>query len=381
HPFSNIEGLFITRTGEIYLTQPFDAQLIHMDAELNLIRFLGHPEGLLIPAGLSYQPQQVAVDENGRIYVISGNVLEGLVEINPDGTFNRFFGVINVTFSATELFWRNLQTTAQRARVQLWLPTTFTNLTIDQYGFIYATISDGDLGESVRKLNARGGNILRRPDYGTPSIGDIDFNLFGFGLPVGPSMISQVEVTDFGVYYVFDRTRNRIFAYDTDGHLLFAFGGRGEREGLTQNVVGMTLSENLILLADRANNSIEMFERTQYGAYVLEAARLQYNADYRGAADYWRRVLALNPYFQYANLGVGRALYRSGNFEEAQEYFRRAQNAAYFSRAFQQTRAEMLARNFTAIGVGIGVIIALLILKSVLKKIRQFRRQRRGAVA
>jgi len=379
--FTTIEGVFVTHTGEIYLAEPAAGRLIHLDADLNLVRILGHPEGLLIPGDLPYQPQQVAVDQNGRIFVISGNVLEGLVEINPDGTFNRFFGQIEVTFTAAELFWRQLQTRAQRQRSLLWLPTTFTNLTIDHNGFVFATLSDGQLGESVRQLNARGGNLLRRPDN-TPVVGDMDFITFGWGMPLGPSTISQVEVTEFGVYYVFDRTRNRVFAYDIDGHLLFAFGGSGSREGLTQNVVGMALSGDWIVLADRQTHTLEVFERTSYGHAIITAARHQYHANYMAAAEYWRQVLDYNPYFQYANLGIGRALYRNGYFREAQQYFLRAQNVPYYSRAFQQVRADFLEANFNAIGIGIGVIIVLYICVKIAKRFQLVSRfkNKRGEV-
>jgi len=369
--FGILEGIFVTDNGDIYIAEPAAGHVIHLDSDLNLARYLGHPEGLLIPGGLTYQPREVAVDQNGRIFVISTNILEGIVEKNPDGTFNRFFGVINVTFTPMELFWRTIATPAQRARMNLWLPMTFTNITIDNNGFVYAVLSDGTLGESVRRLNARGENILRRPDnFG---VGDVVFNSFGIGIPVGPSIISDVDVTDFGVYYVYDRTRNRVFAYDNDGNLLFAFGGIGEREGLTQNIVGFVIADNLVVKADRQTQSFEVFERTSYGQYIIDASYHQYHANYMLAAENWRRVLEYNPYFQYANLGVGRALYRNGYFAEAQEYFLRAQSPLYYSRAFRETRTELLENNMIFIFVGLLAVVVFNITIKVIKRKRGIR--------
>jgi len=380
--FTTLDGIFVTHdTGEIYVAEPGAERVVHLDKEFNLIRTLGRPYGIPLSETFPWQPVKVAVDQNGRIYVIANNVFEGIVEINPDGTFNRYFGVVNVTYTVMDLFWRALRTPAQRARMALWLPTAFTNLTIDSDGFVFAVISEGNLDEPVRKLNARGENILRRPS--SDHFWGDNHNLMttSFNTPQGPSILSHVHVTDFGVYYVFDRNRNRVFAYDDDGHMLFAFGGSGTREGLTQIVTGMAVSDTQLVLADRGNRSLEVFDLTVYGHNVLNAVYHQFHADWHSAAQYWRQVLDLNPYFQYAHLGIGRWYYRMGYFEEAIGHFQRAQNVTYFNMAYTRTRGAFFERHFNTIFIGILVFAALIAAYKIAKKNRLFSKQKRGLTA
>ena len=383
--FGPLEGIFVTHTGELYITDPNPGRIWHLDREFNFIRVLGRPDN--IPAAgahWNYHPTKVAVDHHGRIYVIARGVHEGLMELNPDGSFNRYLGTVPIRFSAAQIFWRALQTQQQRARALLVLSTQFSNLTVDRHGFIYATVFEGPDGTPVMRLNARGQNILRSP-YDDLMPGDLNFNHFGMGsqlVPVGPSILNFIQVTDFGVMYVFDTNRNRLFAYDYDGHMLFAFGGTGQRIGHTQIAVGMTMaSDNRLIIADRQTRTLEVFERTAYGIYVMEAARLQFNADWEGAAQYWRRVLHYNPYFQFAYLGVGRYLYRHGRADEAVHYFQMAQNVAYFSRAFSDVRSQFMADQFDTIVFGGAGLIVLYIVYRNVKKYRRAAKQKRGALA
>jgi len=376
--FVTLDGVFVTNYGEIYLAEPGAGRVVHLDADFNLVRVLGRPEGIPLPEGVSYAPTKVAVDENGRIYVIAANVFEGIVELNPDGTFNRYFGVVNVRYTTMELFWRSIRFAAQRARMALWLPTNFTNLTVDHNGFVFATVDD--TSEPVKKLNARGENILRLPSD-DHRIGSLIFNSFGLGIPMGPSIMTHVHVTDFGVYYVLDRNRNRVFAYDNDGHLLFAFGGSGTREGHTRIVTGMAISENMLVLTDRGNQSLEIFQITPYGRSVLNASRYQYHANWQNAAVYWREVLDMNPHFQYAHLGLGRWYYRMGYYHQALWHFQRAQNVEYYNMAYTRTRGEFVERHFTLIFVGIVGIAAVIIALKATKNLRHGNRQRGGEAA
>ena len=368
--FQPLDGIFITDNGEIYVAEPNGNRVWHLDSDFNYVRQLGRPEGIPIPENLSFVPRKVVVDNHGRIYIISENIFEGLVELNPDGTFNRYFGTIEVQVTAAQLFWRSIQSAAQRARTSLWLPTTFTNVAIDNDGFVYTTLTSP--GRSpVMKLNPRGGDILRSShDDFLP--GAMQFNSWGLNIPTGPSILNFLHVTDFGVYYVFDTVRNRIYAYDDDGYMLFAFGGSGTRNGLTLSVTGMTVtSGDLLILADRATNSLEVFERTEYGHMLINAARLQYDADWEGAAEYWQQIIDYNPYYQYAYLGMGRYLYRTGRASEAVHYFQMAQSVEYFSRAFQQQRLEFIESHFNIIAIGLAVIVFGIIGIRSARKIRK----------
>jgi sugar lactone lactonase YvrE len=374
--FTPLNGIFITPQGDIYVAEPAAERVLHFNAGLEPVRVLGRPENIPIRENAVFRPMKVAVDLHGRIYIIAESIFDGMVELNPDGTFNRYFGVVEARPTTAELFWRTLQSPQQRIRSRLFLPVNFTNLTVDGEGFVYATMSDAGTTVGANKLNARGVNVMRRP-HSDHFVGDMSFNRFGFNVPFGPSIISIIEVTDFGVYYVFDNNRNRVFAYDQDGYMLFAFGGSGSREGMTGSVNGMTMaSGGRLAFTDQTNRSIEIFERTEYGNLLMSAAERQYRNDYAGAAAYWEEVLRFNPFFQYAYLGVGIALYRQGYFEEAMIYFRYGQNPEFYSMAYHRVRSDNMMRHFNTVMTAVLLLLAVYVIYKACKRVSGARKQR-----
>ena len=47
----------------------------------------------------------------------------------------------------------------------------------------------------------------------------------------GPSLITDITALDSGIYFAVDKVRGHIFGYDTQGNMLFAFGGNGNMDG------------------------------------------------------------------------------------------------------------------------------------------------------
>ena len=119
--------------------------------------------------------------------------------------------------------------------MESFVPTEYSNAYIDNEGFIYSvlkTFSQWDLrsdkAKPIRRLNALGNDILiKNAEY--PPIGDLEWsNAAGIK---GSSKFVDVTVLDNEVYLALDETRGRIFAYNNQGYLLFAFGGRGNVDG------------------------------------------------------------------------------------------------------------------------------------------------------
>jgi len=369
-PLQRLDGVFVTQDGHVYVAEPGGERVIHFDADLNVVRVIGRPYGIPLADHVSFQPIKVAVDPNGRIYVIAHGVFEGIVEINPDGTFNRYFGIISVQYSPIELFWRRFQSAEQRMAMTMWLPVTFSNITLNHDGFVFASLSDGDTEHAVMKLNARGENIIRRP-HDIMRVGDVVFPTWGLDIPTGPSVIIDVHVSNYGVFYALDRTRNRVFAYDSDGEMLFAFGGQGSAVGFTTNVTSMAVSDRHLVISDRGTQSLEVFELTAYGEMLLTAAYHQYHADWNAAAGYWRAVLDVNPHFQYAHLGLGRWYYRNGYYAQARAHFARAQHAVYYSMAYSRLRTAFMERHFNTVVLGLVLLVGGVVAYKTVKKVRK----------
>ena len=217
-------GVTVDRNGGIYVSCADAGEILHFEPDGNLLRVIGRPD-IKGFENVAYKPIKLAVDDAMRIYVVAQGMYEGMVELNPDGSFSRFFGVNKVTFSFAQYIWRMFATREQLQRQQLWLPTDFTNIAIDDRGFIYATIQD-EKGQIIKRLNAKGENILRVVDAPDPN-GDLWFNESGVGIPVGPSVFIAVDTNPYGVFICLDQKRSRVFGYNEDGRLLYIIGGRG----------------------------------------------------------------------------------------------------------------------------------------------------------
>jgi len=369
---TGINGLFVTEDEELYACEPEKGRVLHFNSDWTIKRVLGKPEGMVIKENVSYQPLKIVVDSVGRIYIVANNIYEGLVELNVDGTFSRYFGVVEIRYTPVELFWRMIQTRAQRARSEEWLPVNFTNIAIDKDDFVYATVAESgkEEKEPIRKLNAKGKNILRYPSStGIYPIGDLYVNKYGQNIPKGNSTLTAVDINDYGIYVVLDSKRSRIFAYDEDGYMLYAIGESGTTKGRFKMPVDIKfLGDDKLLVLDRGNMSIEVLELNDYGRSIHNAVKYQAESDYRAAAEEWKKVIDYNPMFQYAYVGIGKALYRDGNYELAQQYFRLGQDVDYYSEAYKKTRQEFISDNF---GIFVLVIAVLVIISTAIKYIRR----------
>ena len=365
-------GVTVTPDGEIYITQSEKSQILHFNADYTIRRVMGRPE-IVGYENVKYRPTKMVVDSAGRLYVISKGMYEGILELNGDGSFTRFFGVNEVTFTPWQLIWRVFATKEQRSRQMLWLPSDFTNLCIDQDGFLFATLQ-GNTKETVKRLNAKGQNIIKVTNQQPYPSGDLWFNESGFGIPTGPSQFIAVDTNDCGVYICLDSTRSRVFAYNEDHNLLFVFGGPGDREGYFRNPVDVAFIGDNILVLDSLAQSIEIFSPTRYGQALMNAVRSQYQYGYETAADYWREALSYNHNLTLAYSGIGRMLLRAGRYEEAMEYLKMGEDRNYYDKAYEKVRTAALRQNFVpGVFTLIGLIAAVVILKKVIRKRKKAR--------
>ena len=143
----------------------------------------------------------------------------------------------------------------------------------------------------------------------------------------GPSMIVDVATGPEMTWSIIDQKRSKVFTYDFDGNLLFAFGDTGNQPGNISTQGGLnavTYQGDNMLLLDNSNKTFTVFERTEYGDILINALRNQNERRYDKAIDDWREILKRNSNFDAAYIGIGNALYRSNNLEEALEHYKAA---------------------------------------------------------
>ncbi|MBQ1256814.1 MAG: hypothetical protein IIX93_06035, partial [Clostridia bacterium] len=92
--------------------------------------------------------------------------------------------------------------------------------------------------------------------------------------------------------------------------------------------------------------------------------------DYDGSAETWKEVLKLNANYNLAFIGIGRALMRQENFEEAMKYFKMAYDQENYGRAYRYYRKEMIEDNIVWM---VAVVAVLLIVPMIIRRIRKMK--------
>ena len=372
--FDSNVGIFVTDTGEYYICEPNRSRILHFGADNALLRVLDNPNITGVDAGVKYRPTQLVVDEAGRMFVVAKGMYEGIVELDTEGQFVGFYGVNEVKFSIVDLVWRKIATSSQRSKQSLWLPTDFTNICLDPDGFKFATVQSSSAAESVMRLNAKGQNILRVDGDDPYPSGDLWMNqVTTTGAPTGASEFIAVDTNDFGVYMCLDNTRNRVFAYNEDGKLLFIFGGKGNRKGYFRGPADVDFVGENIMVLDSTAETIELFSMTDYGQALMRAVKAQYGYDYVTAEQFWREALSYNQNLFLAYSGIGRALLRRGEPDEALKYLKLGDDRKYYSKALEKVRNATLKKYMIPCVFG---LIGLMLLKKLVK--RGLKRRKEG---
>ena len=352
-------GLYVTDEGHIYICEPDQGEIIEFDENGKCVRVIGDPN--CIGLTTTYKPTRLAVDSVGRMYVLVQNCYEGLAELDPEGNFNRYVGATEVIYSMWSLFWRNLQTEEQRARSALWLPTSYSDVTIDKDGFLFASVSGSSDDQPIKKLNSAGEDVLTTGEFNVSPMGD-------YKNKKSISNLTQVAVADDGRFAALDSNQARIFVYSPDGYLMYELAGIGNVDGLVSSPAAFCFMEDKIVVVDLVIQTVEIFAPTTYGALINSGLEAQSRYDYETAAGYWQQVLDINGSFYYANLGLGKYQMRTGDYEAAQENFFRGGDRSYYSSAYKKVSGEWMDRNFGKILAVIIVIAVLAIAWKIYKK-------------
>ena len=168
--------LAVSEDGYIYICDNGNERV---DQDLNVVLEFTKPNDANFDQDKSFLPTKLIVDTAGRVYCIATNVNKGLIKFEPDGEFAGFIGATEVSFNLTDWFYKKWATKEQREQLLAYVPTEYSNLSVDHDGFIYAVsfnISAEDIKREkvnpVRKLNLLGSDILvRNGEWGI--IGDL----------------------------------------------------------------------------------------------------------------------------------------------------------------------------------------------------------------
>src|SRR5690606_23761788 len=148
--FNKPQGMFVTSQKHLYIADTGNHRLVHLDENGEYVQIVDEPDTDLLPANFVFNPLRLVVDKAGRMYVMAHGVFDGFMEFNVDGTFTTFIGANRVYVDPIEYMWKMLSTREQRSQMVQFTPTEFTNLDIDEEGFIYAVNGD-QWGDNIKK--------------------------------------------------------------------------------------------------------------------------------------------------------------------------------------------------------------------------------------
>ena len=370
--FSFPSDIFVDSVGQMYVCDQNNNRIVKMDRDANYIMTFVKPVDETFNQSLSYLPSKLVVDVAGRVFALCKNVNKGLVKYEPDGTFTGFIGASEARFSWYDYIWKLLSTKEQRSQQANFVPTEYDNVYMDEKGFIYATISTFEEGEIVatkpiRRINSIGDDILIR-NASDPPIGDLDWDTANEYS--GPSRLVDITEVGNGIYVALDRMRCRLFGYDSQGHMLWAFGGPGASDGYFKRPVALEHMGYDLLVLDQLECSITLFTPTEYGALIYDATETYLLGAYEESAGLWQKVLSQNGNYDLAYIGIGRALLREDRFEEAMHCFEVARDVDNYAEAKRLYRKEWVEKNINWV---FPLIILLLVGPLVWGRIQKIR--------
>ena len=379
--------VYVDAEGTLYICDTNNQRVLKVDKDLNFIQSFTKPTDSTFDQSLNFLPNKLVVDVSGRVFCLATNVNKGLVKFEADGTFTGFIGANKVVYNFAEYIWKEFFTTKeQRAQQESFVPTEYCNIYMDEDSFIYATnisFDEYDLlwdnAMPIRRLNGIGNDILIKNDR-YPPIGEL-YWVEGT-VDKGPSKMMDITVMENDIYVALDRTRGRLFGYDSQGIMLWAFGSTGNTEDTFNSAISLEHMGRDLIVLDQNEADITIFTPTEYGNLIYDACDEYLRGDYDGSAELWEEVLKHNANYNLAFIGIGRSLMRQDKFEEAMDYFEMAHDRDNYGRAFRQWRKIWVEENigWVVIVLAVAMIVPLIIrqIKKMKMEVEVYERSKVG---
>lgn len=346
-------GLYVTEDGRVYVADKDAKKVVVFEGDGTKIAEYKKPDHPLYGESMDFKPQKIVVNDGGNMYIICEGNTNGIIQISPTdgGTFIGYFGTNITSVTLLQIFQRMIFTDAQKAKMLSNLPSTPTNLAIDEQGLIY-TVTQGDMQYTLKKLNIAGTNMIEPDAY--------------------DELPAAVTTGYYDNIYVASQ-QGYIYEYNTDGELLFVFGGRDDgrnRIGLSDKVEAIAVDkDSKIYTLDSEKAQIQIFEPTEFTDLLHEALYLYGRGRYTESKEPLSKVLEMNSLFDYANQAMGRAYLQEENYDMALHYAKLAKDYNCYSDAYWEVRNTWTRNNLvSAIFLIIFIAAAYELLKILQKK-------------
>ena len=352
--FLNPQGIFVTDKNEVYVLDTDNGRILVFNEDLTFRKEMKKSNSPLLSDTFEYKPVKMTIDNAGRMYIVSLNVNQGIIELDPDGNFVSFFGAVSVTPTFMQSIRRILPIESLKAGIALSIPTEYSSVALDKNGFILGTvgiINPENFSPSlfIHRLNPSGADVLRRNGI-NPPMGDVQIQEDEKTGGKITSYLTDIAVRDSGIYSVLDKRMGRIFTYSFDGELMYIFGGMGSHEGQFGQPVAMdVINGDEYLVVDNKYNQIVMYAPTEYAKNITKATESFYGRDFEKAGEYWLEALKYTSKSEMVYNGVAKSEFKAQNYKSAMRYYKLAHNREGYSSAYKFYRDELTENHFMLI--------------------------------
>lgn len=340
------------------------------------------PQISVLEDDFEYFPTRLTVDTTGKMYVLCKGINQGILCLDENGKFLSFMGAPSVEPNFVEALWRKVATKEQLSRMDSYVPTEYSAITMDKNGFLYV-VSQTSNKVPVGKLNSDGDNILAEPYDG---YGD-SYYLYN---TVYKPYFTDVAIYDSGkigedIYFVLDSKQGKIYAYTEDGILLYAFGANGTQKGTFYSASAIEYIPEgngkaaALVVTDSFKNTVTVLRETEFSRSVRNALSLYNDGDYENARTAWEGVKEIASGYLPADVSLAKMELYSKDYGAALKRLKVIRRYNLYNDAFSKTRDDFIRAYFPYLLAAAAVIIvAFLAAKRILERKKLFLKVRQS---
>lgn len=364
---SQPSGVFAKNDGTVYVADMGlkEVLVFNVDGSLKL-KIVRPNESPLFSKSATFEPKNVVVTSQDNIFVVGTGSHEGIMQFSSDGEFQGFFAANKRHLSLIERIQELLFTDEQKEQLLNRTSRPIENIDVTDRDLLCTVTQDAGVTTEWREATAKIENRIKI------------HNMAGVNILAASEDIHDewnfVDVASGkdGFTYTLSYT-GVISEYDSQGNLLFSFGGRSmstDRNGLFTVAAAIDLDDNgFIYVLDKERGIVQVFYPTEYAALTHEATKILNKGDYEESEKIWKSILNLNGMSRVAHIGYGKSLMHQGNFKAALNEFKIANDKENYSDAFWEIRNEIINSILPYLLISLVVLFAVVyVYKAIAKK-------------
>lgn len=355
-PLRNPQGLYVDEYGYIFIADTDNNRIVNIAPTGEYVESFVKPESALYDSRYAFRPMRLSIDPVGQIYMINLEDYHGFVILDAENNFRGYVAPTRLPYSFLDKLIEYFATPEQKERLAKRMPPIHSSLSICERGTIYSTTRRTGI-DQLKRFSNIGVNIF--PKQGS-SFGETrgDYVLRRFGVEVLEPDFVDLAVDPMGVISLLDRTTGKVYQYDNDGMLLGVFAGKGTWGGKFISPVSIAQdSRGALHVLDSHSGAIHVFQPTAFIRKVHDALALYYAGKYEEAVGPWQEILAIDPNYSVAHIGMGKAYMKQERWQEAMDAYKAADDRTGYSAAFREIRKAFFRQYF-----GLLLLLAMVLL-------------------